>query len=166
MLNLTFKPSLYSLAFVNGIEIVSMPDLFYSKGGFDNKIINVGSVAEFEIDNSTAFETIHRRNVGGEMVSDVRDSGMFRWWYPDEDFQMKGVVVSIPQAKIKYTDKTPAYVAPEDVYATSRSMGLTNEYLRHNLEMNMTWYFTVDVGYTYLVRLHFFETSLEVNGTH
>lgn len=35
ILNLTFTPSPASPAFVNGIEIVSMPDGFYSKGGFD-----------------------------------------------------------------------------------------------------------------------------------
>ncbi|KAL1202788.1 putative receptor-like protein kinase [Cardamine amara subsp. amara] len=163
-LNLTFKPSLSSLAFVNGIEIVSMPDRFYSKGGFDDKIINVDSFVDFEIDNSTAFETVHRRNIGGQMVSDVRDSGMFRQWLPDDDFGNGGVVVSVLNAKINYTDKTPVYVAPEDVYATSRSMGVINKDPSLNLQRNLTWYFTVDAGYTYLVRLHFFETTLDVNG--
>ncbi|KAL1223055.1 putative receptor-like protein kinase [Cardamine amara subsp. amara] len=166
MLNLTFTPSLNSLAFVNGIEIVSMPDRFYSKGGFENMITNVGSMVESEIDNSTAFETVHRRNIGGRLVSDVRDSGMFRRWFPDDEDEIEGVVVSFPNAKINYTDKTPAYVAPEDVYATSRSMGNLNNDPRLNLQRNMTWYFTVDAGYTYLVRLHFYETMLEVNGTN
>ncbi|KAF3558327.1 hypothetical protein F2Q69_00016251 [Brassica cretica] len=35
-LRLTFTPSTDSLAFVNGVEIVSVPDGFYTKGGFDN----------------------------------------------------------------------------------------------------------------------------------
>ncbi|KAL1202781.1 putative receptor-like protein kinase [Cardamine amara subsp. amara] len=163
-MNLTFKPSLNSLAFVNGVEIVSMPDGFYSKGGFDDNLINVGREVDFKINNSTAFETFHRRNIGGQMVPGVSDTGMFRPWFPDEDYEVEGVVVSVPDAKINYTDKTPAYVAPEDVYATSRSMGLLNKDPSLNLQRNMTWHFTVDAEYTYLVRLHFFETTLEVNG--
>ncbi|XP_024014419.1 LOW QUALITY PROTEIN: probable receptor-like protein kinase At5g39020 [Eutrema salsugineum] len=67
-LNLTFTPSPNSVAFVNGIEIVSMPDRFYSKGGFDDVITNVVSTVDFEIDNTTAFETIHRLNVAGQDV--------------------------------------------------------------------------------------------------
>ncbi|KAG7548497.1 Malectin-like domain [Arabidopsis suecica] len=157
-LNLTFTPSENSLAFVNGVEIVSMPDRFYSKGGFDDVVRNVSSDVDFEIDNSTAFETVHRVNVGGQMVNDVDDSGMFRRWIPDDSFGNSGSIVNVPDVKITYTEKTPAYVAPYDVYATSRSMGNSN-----NLIFNLTGMFlTVDAGYNYLVRLHFCETLPQV----
>ncbi|CAL9224290.1 unnamed protein product [Arabidopsis halleri] len=157
-LNLTFTPSKNSLAFVNGVEIVSMPDRFYSKGGFDDVVRNISSDVDFEIDNSTAFETVHRVNVGGQMVNDVDDSGMFRRWLPDDSFGNSGSIVNVPGVKINYTEKTPAYVAPYDVYATSRSMGNST-----NLIFNLTGMFlTVDAGYNYLVRLHFCETLPQV----
>ncbi|KFK33633.1 hypothetical protein AALP_AA5G039000 [Arabis alpina] len=118
-LKLTFRPSPKSLAFVNGIEIVSMPDGFYSKGGFDDRISNTGSTIDFQIQNSTVFETLYRLNVAGETV---RDTGMFRRWISDDEFILgsMGTAPSVPGVKIKYTEKTPAYVAPEDVYATYR----------------------------------------------
>ncbi|XP_002870808.2 probable receptor-like protein kinase At5g38990 [Arabidopsis lyrata subsp. lyrata] len=164
-LNLTFTPSRDSFAFVNGIEIVSMPDRFYSKGGFDNMITNVGSNADFEIDNSTAFETVYRVNVGGGTVNDVDDSGMFRRWLSDDDLDNSGIIVNIPGVKINYTEKTPGYVAPEDVYATSRQMGNLQD-PKLNLYFNLTFFLTVDAGFNYLVRLHFCETLPQVNNTN
>ncbi|KAF8098421.1 hypothetical protein N665_0267s0006 [Sinapis alba] len=165
-LNLTFTPSPSSLAFVNGIEIVSMPDRFYSKGGFDNMITNVGSGAiDFPIDNSTAFETVYRVNVAGKMIDAVSDTGMFRRWLADEFLlsENSGIVPDVPGVKINYTEKTPAYVAPEEVYTTYRTMGnVQNPML--NLNFNLTWLFPVDAGFLYLVRLHFCETLPEVNG--
>ncbi|XP_010450843.1 PREDICTED: putative receptor-like protein kinase At5g39000 [Camelina sativa] len=161
-LHLTFTPSTNSLAFVNGIEIVSMPQRLYSKGGFDDVITNVGSSVDFHIENSTAFETIYRLNVGGQTVG---DSGMFRRWLSDDELvlnQNSGITPMVRDIKINYTVKTPAYVAPEDVYATSRSMG-NADHPELNLNFNLTWLFTVDVGFNYLVRLHFCETLLEVN---
>ncbi|KFK33632.1 hypothetical protein AALP_AA5G038800 [Arabis alpina] len=157
-LKLTFTPAPNSLAFVNGIEIVSMPDRLYSKGGFDDKIANVGSSStiDFKIDNSTAFETVYRLNAGGYTDN---DTGMFRNWLSDNAFLQgsPGVVPNVPDLKINYTAKTPAYVAPEDVYATCRVMGL--EYPDLNPP---TWLFKVNAGFNYLVRLHFCEIQPEV----
>ncbi|CAA7055493.1 unnamed protein product [Microthlaspi erraticum] len=164
-LNLTFTPSPKSLAFVNGIEILSMPDRFYSKGGFDDVISNVGSSVNFEIHNSTAFETVYRINVAGQTIKDVNDTGMFRWWLSDIDFILgvnSGLEPYVPYVKINYTKKTPAYVAPEDVYTTYRTMGNVDD-PKLNLNFNLTWLFTVDAGFNYLVRLHFCETLQEVS---
>nr|AAM10331.1 AT5g38990/K15E6_170 [Arabidopsis thaliana]AAN18200.1 At5g38990/K15E6_170 [Arabidopsis thaliana] len=166
-LDLTFTPSPNSLAFVNGIEIISMPDRFYSKGGFDDVVRNVGRDVDFEIDNSTAFETVYRVNVGGKVVGDVGDSGMFRRWLSDEGFLLginSGAIPNITGVKINYTDKTPAYVAPEDVYTTCRLMG-NKDSPELNLNFNLTWLFEVDAGFAYIVRLHFCETQPEVNKT-
>ncbi|CAF2272449.1 unnamed protein product [Brassica napus] len=165
MLNLTFTPSLNMLAFVNGVEIVSMPDRFYSKGGFDDKIAQVGNSIDFEINNSTAFETVHRLNIGGRLIDGISDTGMFRQWLA-EKFQLNeksGIVPIVPGVKINYTENTPAYVAPEDVYTTYRTMG-NAEHPRLNQNFNLTWLFPVDACFNYLVRLHFCETLSDVNG--
>ncbi|KAF8098420.1 hypothetical protein N665_0267s0005 [Sinapis alba] len=166
MLNLTFTPSLNMFAFINGIEIVSLPDGFYSKGGFDDKITYVGNSFDVDINNSTAFETVHRLNIGGQIIDGVNDTGMFRQWLA-EDYVLSvfsGTVPNIKDVKIMYTEKTPVYVAPEDVYTTYRTMGNFNN-PRLNLNFNLTWLFPVDAGFNYLVRLHFCETVPEVNGT-
>ncbi|KAJ4902363.1 putative receptor-like protein kinase [Raphanus sativus] len=165
ILNLTFTPSLNMLAFVNGIEIVSLPDQFYSNGGFDGKITPVG-IPDFGIDNRTAFETVHRLNTGGQMIDGVNDTGMFRQWLADEEYLLSvnsGAVPNITDLKINYTENTPVYVAPEDVYSTCRTMGNFDN-PRLNLNFNLTWLFPVDAGFNYLVRLHFCETLREVNG--
>ncbi|KAF3582602.1 hypothetical protein DY000_02033519 [Brassica cretica] len=165
MLNLTFNPSPNSLGFVNGIEIVSLPDRFYSKGGFDNMITNVGSTIDFKIDNRTAFETVHRLNIGGKMIDGVKDTGMFRRWLAEKYLLSvnSGTVPNSTDVNIMYTENTPPYVAPEDVYTTCRTMGNFDN-PRINAQFNLTWLFPVDAGFLYLVRLHFCETLREVNG--
>ncbi|KAG5394466.1 hypothetical protein IGI04_024429 [Brassica rapa subsp. trilocularis] len=160
-LTLSFTPSPNSLAFVNGVEIVSMPDGFYTKGGYDDEITNVSSTVN-TIDEATALETLYRLNVGGHMVSHVNDTGMFRRWLPDDDFLISDNSATkqlLPDEKIYYTNSTPAFVAPEDVYRTYRTVG-SNQ----NPQLNLTWLFKVDAEFTYLVRLHFCESPPEVNG--
>ncbi|RVW39237.1 putative receptor-like protein kinase [Vitis vinifera] len=56
ILNITFSPSPNSWAFVNGIEVVSMPNHLY--GQIDLKLVS--AVQQFEMDNYTALETVYR----------------------------------------------------------------------------------------------------------
>lgn len=68
LLNITFTPSQSSLdayAFINGIEIVSMPTNFnYTvPDGVTSYVGNDGG-KEFRVGNSTALETVYRMNVG------------------------------------------------------------------------------------------------------
>ncbi|KAG6720813.1 hypothetical protein I3842_03G080400 [Carya illinoinensis] len=103
-----------------------------------------------------------RLNVGGKDVPNINDTGMFRSWSQDEDYIFGKALGTMPHrsnAKIKYTEDTPPYSAPEIIYTSSRTMGKNPNI---NLKYNLTWIFPVDVGFLYLVRLHFCETQLEV----
>ncbi|KAL0375474.1 UNVERIFIED_CONTAM: Receptor-like protein kinase FERONIA [Sesamum radiatum] len=74
VLNVTFIPSQNasnSYAFVNGIEVVSHPDI-YSTDGTE---IVVGQSTGFNIDNRTALENVYRLNVGGNDISPSGDTG-------------------------------------------------------------------------------------------
>ncbi|KAG6743005.1 hypothetical protein POTOM_053949 [Populus tomentosa] len=159
-LELTFIPSPASFAFVNGIEIVSIPDSFYARGD-DNPLTYVGNDHFFYLGNTTALETVYRLNVGGQDISSKGDTGMYRTWHQDSEYltgQSTGNTPYLPGVKIKYTTKTPAYSAPGTVYSTMRSMGPEP---RLNMNYNLTWIFPVDAGFNYLLRLHFCETRKE-----
>ncbi|XWS30892.1 hypothetical protein CRYUN_Cryun23aG0030200 [Craigia yunnanensis] len=161
MINVTFTPSPNSFAFVNGIEVVSMPNNIYT-GQRYGYLRLLDSNYFFECHNTTALETAYRLNVGGADVSNIDDTGMFRTWHADENFIFGAAIGITPfqlNATIKYTQATPAYIAPEVVYKTSRTMGPTASI---NLNYNLTWLFPVDSGFYYLVRLHFCETFQEV----
>ncbi|XP_057475904.1 receptor-like protein kinase FERONIA [Actinidia eriantha] len=158
-LDITFKPSSNtpnSYAFVNGIEIVSMPDIYNTADGTS---MVVGQTTAFYIDNTTALENVYRLNVGGNDISPSGDTGLFRAWYDDSPYifgAAYGVTLTTsPNMTIQYPSGMPTYVAPVDVYATARSMG-PNIY---NQNYNLTWIFTVDSGFAYLVRLHFCEVD-------
>ncbi|XP_022735657.1 receptor-like protein kinase FERONIA [Durio zibethinus] len=143
--------------FVNGIEVVSMPLNLYIRGN-DVYLPFVGfhpNVLSF--DYNFALEMVYRANVGGQTISPDRDTRMFRTWNADEiyifgaAFGQLDYDLTLP---IQYSKMVPAYTAPEDVYRTARSMGQTNEI---NKNYNLSWFFPVDTGFKYLVRLHFCE---------
>lgn len=157
-LNITFTPASTtpnSYAFVNGIEVVSHPDIYSSSNG---KLI--GASTSFPINNSTALENVYRLNVGGNAISPSGDTGLFRPWYDDSVYifgAATGVSVATdPNITITYPSGMPTYVAPVDVYKTARSMG-PDPNINHNY--NLSWYFEVDTGFYYLVRLHFCEIA-------
>ncbi|XP_059451316.1 receptor-like protein kinase FERONIA [Corylus avellana] len=166
-LNITFIPSPTSYAFINGIEIVSMPNNLYMHNRDDVMINMVDYNIPFYFDNTTALETMYRLNVGGSDISGIGDTGLFRTWSQDLWYmfgQMKGMVVSgLSNVTIQYTTDTPAYTAPEIVYKTFRTMDLNPTV---NLKSNLTWIFTVDGGFYYLFRLHFCATLKEVVETN
>ncbi|XP_008810848.2 receptor-like protein kinase FERONIA [Phoenix dactylifera] len=155
-LNLTFTPSAdhpHSYAFVNGIEIVSIPDIFTT-----GSALLAGTSTEYPIDQDWAIETVHRLNVGGQAISPIQDSGLFRSWDDDSPY-IYGAAIGVsysndPNVTIKYPTTLPAYIAPVDVYSTARSMGPDAQV---NLNYNLTWILPVDAGFYHLVRLHFCE---------
>ncbi|KAI9112912.1 hypothetical protein K1719_016026 [Acacia pycnantha] len=165
-LNLTFTPNSthpYSYAFVNGIEIVSMPeDLYYTKHdslGF--KLI--GSLGMFSISDNDALQTKYRLNVGGKLISAPEDTGMLRSWDVDDSFLVKTSALPVDyevEGRLLMFSKVPNYAAPEQVYRTERDMGM-NKTL--NMISNLTWEFPVDSGFTYMLRLHFCELSRAIN---
>uniref|UniRef100_A0A2N9IQI0 Protein kinase domain-containing protein n=1 Tax=Fagus sylvatica TaxID=28930 RepID=A0A2N9IQI0_FAGSY len=177
-LNLTFIPLSTSsgnfYAFINGIEIVSMPeDLYYRPEGQSPTPIYVSQSPQFYINYSMALEMVFRLNVGGGLISPMDDTGMFREWSPDIDFFYGGSVVHhMPSLTIHFS-KIPNYTAPNDVYQSARSMGLNQtKNLRsnltrvnetYNLHSNLTWGLPVDLGFNYLVRLHFCEIDPNIN---
>ncbi|KAK1283649.1 Receptor-like protein kinase FERONIA [Acorus calamus] len=168
VLNLTFTPSPMNknaFAFVNGIEIVSMPQIFHNFNNF-SKIPLIGSTNDMSATqlialgttDKTAFETVARLNVGGSTVSATGDSGLYREWGDDSIYIYRADVgvtyPKDPNVTIKYSDTVPEYIAPPVVYGTARSMGPNASV---NLNYNLAWIIPVDTGFYYLVRLHFCE---------
>nr|GMC65991.1 receptor-like protein kinase FERONIA [Ipomoea batatas] len=161
-LNLTFIPSRNSFAFVNGIEIVSIPTGYYIRGdpngADDNQIKWVPDNNNYYyIYNNTALETLYRLNVGGQTLSPVNDTGMDRTWYSDDEYVIGyGYFTPSLDVNINYTSSTPPYSAPEIVYTTSRTIA------NHSNALN--WLFPVDSGFLYLFRLYFCEFAIEIDG--
>ncbi|KAD6795917.1 hypothetical protein R6Q59_020162 [Mikania micrantha] len=147
-LNVTFTPSPNSYAFINGIEVVSMPENLY----FNTKSVKyVNQVTGPIIDSNTALENVYRLNMGGGQLAGNDDIGMYRSWDQDNDYIYGAAfgLTQVYQDPIIYTIDTPNYTAPELVYQTQRSMGpLAKMY-------NLTWILPVDSRFYYMVRLHF-----------
>ncbi|KAG5227051.1 Pto kinase OGw family protein [Salix suchowensis] len=153
-LSITFTPSPHvadAHAFINGIEIVSMPtSLYYTARGMNDfdKGLNI------PLQNETALEMMYRVNVGGGEITPPDDTGMFRTWLSDIDY----LTDARPSAyhynatiELQYNNDT-RYAAPDALYRTARTMGTNGT---ANADYNMTWEFPVLSTSTYLVRLHF-----------
>ena len=123
----------------------------------------VGQNSPFYIDNSIALENVYRLNVGGNYISPSQDTGLYRSWGDDLPYiygAAFGVAYSAENTSIiQYPTSIPSFVAPLDVYATARSMGPDPNI---NLAFNLTWIFTVDSGFSYLVGLHFCEIQANI----
>ncbi|KAI8558263.1 hypothetical protein RHMOL_Rhmol04G0077100 [Rhododendron molle] len=163
---ITFSPSRIGnsdevYAFVNGIEIISMPAALYHthEGNPAAKII--GKSDRFTIDKSIALEKVHRLNVGGSSISSIEDTGMFRDWYEDSNYLLEKSSVEpvTTTIRIKYMS-IPPYSAPQKVYQTSWS--LVPDKQANKTESNLTWRLPVDLGFRYLLRLHFCGLEYEI----
>ncbi|KAJ0100567.1 hypothetical protein Patl1_21671 [Pistacia atlantica] len=166
-LNITFTPSpdyQQAYAFVNGIEIVSMPTNLYYTGTDSMKLKFLGQPSSpvTSIETSNALETVYRINVGGRLLSPEFDTGMYRTWFNN---YLEYLTDARPGAFIKNTSidvhfsGIPNYTAPVEVYKTAMSMGAREEV---NVNYWLTWEFPVDSGFTYFIRLHFCEFQEEI----
>ncbi|XP_058192235.1 receptor-like protein kinase FERONIA [Rhododendron vialii] len=163
---ITFSPSRIGnseevYAFVNGIEIISMPAALYHTREGNPAAQIVGKSDRFTLDKSIALEKVHRLNVGGSSISPIEDRGMFRDWNEDSNYLLEKSCVKpvTTTIRIKYTS-VPPYTAPQKVYQTSWSL-IPGKHA-NKTESNFTWRLPVDLGFRYLLRLHFCELEYEI----
>ncbi|KAG2239773.1 hypothetical protein Bca52824_091470 [Brassica carinata] len=157
VLTITFTPSdkhPKSFAFINGIEVIEMPELF------DTAVL-VGFTDQTADAKSANLQTMFRLNVGGQDIPGSQDSGgLTRTWYNDAPYIFSaGLGVTLQASnnfRIDY-QKMPVSTAPPDVYKTARSQGPNGDI---NVNSNLTWMFQVDTNFTYIMRLHFCEFQL------
>ncbi|KAI6670414.1 hypothetical protein NL676_005299 [Syzygium grande] len=168
ILNITFAPTpgnSDAYAFVNGIEVVSMPERLYYNSVVDSTegIKLAGQATPYTFPTTDALAMVKRLNVGGQFIDSAGDTGMYRTWDPDDDYVTAsgiGVVPVNTTIQLNYSAQVPNYTAPNLVYTTARSMG-TDKTI--NLSYNLTWSIEVDTNFYYLVRLHFCEFQKEIN---
>ncbi|XP_057751049.1 receptor-like protein kinase HERK 1 [Arachis stenosperma] len=147
---ITFTPSNNSIAFVNAIEVVSVPDDLIVDDAYTLK----PSLAPYYGLYSQALETVYRVNMGGPKVSADNDT-LQRTWVTDQSFLINSNLATSNSniAAVKYTEGGPTEdIAPPVVYGTLRQM---NSMYDPRFIFNVTWQFDVDPGFEYFLRLHF-----------
>ncbi|KAG4985467.1 hypothetical protein JHK86_033158 [Glycine max] len=146
---ITFSPSDNSIAFVNAIEVVSVPDDLIIDDA--NTLNPAGSYSGLF---AQALETVFRVNMGGPTISSGSDT-LQRTWVPDEKFLIQPNLARnfTNIGAVKYVDGGPTEnTAPPSVYGTLTQMNSADD-PRSNF--NVTWQFDVEPQFQYLVRLHF-----------
>ncbi|XP_047963122.1 receptor-like protein kinase FERONIA [Salvia hispanica] len=140
-------------AFVNGIEVVSMPTGHYFTPEGELGALVVGKKYRFFVDNSTALELVQRLNIGGTSILPAQDSHLFRRWDEDSNYLLERGQGALPVntlTTVRYADML-TYVAPVKVYQTSRMMLADTKLSASTLK----WKLSVHLGFRYLIRLHF-----------
>ncbi|XP_047329852.1 receptor-like protein kinase FERONIA [Impatiens glandulifera] len=144
-------------AFVNGIEVVHMPDwLYYTRTELGDAAawpLIVGRDDRLPIGLTTAMEMVYRLNVGGWSVSPAHDTGgLFREWSADFKYLLQSNNIVMIKTQM-INNITSPNTAPPIVYQTwwSRKKHDDQE------EFPFAWKLPVDVGFNYLIRLHFGE---------
>ncbi|KAK1587315.1 hypothetical protein Q3G72_011696 [Acer saccharum] len=148
-LDVTFSPSGDSFAFVNALEVISVPNKLIADDAFS---INPSEMFQGLL--WQALETVHRVNMGGPLITFENDT-LWRTWVPDQSFLVENnlakSVSNIPA--VNYVEGGATQLtAPKTVYGTATRMNSEND---PNSNFNVTWDFKVDPGFQYLVRFHF-----------
>lgn len=156
---LNIVPSKDSFAFLNAIEVVSIPDILipdsaktFDPPGDHNNLWK------------QALETIARVNMGNQMVSPQNDT-LSRLWVSDFSYLKHGNLVkfvpNIGVVPVNYTGWPTKDIAPPSVYGTATRLDSESD---PNTLVNMTWLFEIDPGFEYFVRFHFCDiVSPELN---
>ncbi|RYR68334.1 hypothetical protein Ahy_A03g014832 isoform B [Arachis hypogaea] len=148
-LTLSFIPSNDSVAFINAIEVVSMPDEL-----FVDQALGLNPTAPVSGLSGVALETVYRLNIGGPSITAQNDT-LGRTWVNDQKYlhvNNSVVNVSVNPSSIKYPVGVTPETAPNLVYATAEAMGDPNV---GSPNFNITWVFNVDPNFSYFIRVHF-----------
>ncbi|KAL3611095.1 hypothetical protein D5086_002115 [Populus alba] len=146
---ITITPSGNSFAFLNALEVVSVPDELITD---DGETFN--PVGSFKGLSWQALETVHRVNMGGPTVSFENDT-LGRTWVPDQSFLIQdNLAINVSNiAAVRYVAGWATQdSAPNAVYGTATRMNSDNN---PSSNFNVTWEFNVQPGFQYLVRFHF-----------
>uniref|UniRef100_A0A2P2JY95 Uncharacterized protein MANES_15G084200 n=1 Tax=Rhizophora mucronata TaxID=61149 RepID=A0A2P2JY95_RHIMU len=148
-LTLSFIPPNNSVAFVNAIEVVSVPD-----GVLQDQALALNPSTTLNGLSKLAFETIYRLNIGGPFITSENDT-IGRTWENDSKYlhvNSSAFNISVNPESVKYPATVSPEIAPNWVYATAEAMGDANV---ANMNFNITWVFPVNPNFRYLVRVHF-----------
>ncbi|KAG9129609.1 hypothetical protein Leryth_014449 [Lithospermum erythrorhizon] len=150
-LRIQFAPANNSFAFVNALEVVSVPDTLIA-----NDAILVSPKGAYQGLTSHAMETVARVNMGGPLVTYVNDT-LWRTWLPDSSFlkepNLAKSVVKVASVRYPQEGEGPTEdTAPQTVYGSCTRMNSEGD---PNSNFNVTWEFPVDPSFQYLARFHF-----------
>lgn len=145
---ITFTPSGNSMAFLNAIEVVSVPDGLITDDA--NSVTPSANIPDLL---PLALETVWRVNMGGPTVT-VDNDTLWRTWIPDKIFLLTDFAANYSNLPaVKYVKGAATEdAAPKTVYGTARVL---NSSFDPSGNSNVTWEFNVDPGFQYLVRFHF-----------
>ncbi|KAJ1431950.1 Serine-threonine/tyrosine-protein kinase, catalytic domain [Sesbania bispinosa] len=110
---ITFAPSTNSIAFVNAIEVVSVPDELITDDAF-----TLNPRTSYSGLLTQSLETVFRVNMGGSTVSSGNDP-LHRTWVPDKSFLIQPNLASNFSSigAVKYVNGGPTEnIAPPSVY--------------------------------------------------
>ncbi|MCI37494.1 receptor-like protein kinase THESEUS 1-like, partial [Trifolium medium] len=117
-LTVTFIPSNGPVAFVNAIEVVSMPDDLF----VDQEALALGPFSRFNGLSELAFQTVYRLNIGGTLLTAENDT-LGRTWENDQKYlhanNSDSVINVSTSHSIRYRPGVTAETAPNWVYATA-----------------------------------------------
>uniref|UniRef100_A0A0E0JE86 Protein kinase domain-containing protein n=1 Tax=Oryza punctata TaxID=4537 RepID=A0A0E0JE86_ORYPU len=162
---LTFVPLAGRLAFVNAIEVVSVPDNLI--GAADSSPSTSDATSQQLNPAVMPLQTVYRVNVGGLAVAADSDT-LWREWTIEQPFLVATVTTAMTR-KVDYNrtlnfmpGQATADDAPAIVYATGREL-IMNGSVFDGMKQ-MTWQFDVDGLASYLIRFHFCDIVSRVPG--
>ncbi|KAJ1693585.1 hypothetical protein LUZ63_010283 [Rhynchospora breviuscula] len=159
-----FIPYFTSLAFVSAIEVFTAPP-----GSLDGRFPYLIGNATLNGDLvKQALETVYRVNMPGPLIIPQNDT-LWRTWVTDDPYIFNSAASEnhsvSTQLKYNPPEGSSEEIAPQTVYNTARIINTTTVQFISNpgFNINVTWSFTVDSGYHYLIRLHFCDIISKTN---
>ncbi|KAF0918234.1 hypothetical protein E2562_023317 [Oryza meyeriana var. granulata] len=159
----TFVPLAGRLAFVNAVEVVSVPDNLVGTAASSQSMSN--SIGQQLNPAVMPLQTVYRVNVGGLTVAADNDT-LWREWTSDQPF-LVGPAVTQDVAYSRTLNYLPGQATVEDapaiVYATGRELIIMSNLTDDGMKQ-MAWQLDVERSASYLIRFHFCDIVSNVPG--
>ncbi|KAI4385707.1 hypothetical protein MLD38_003700 [Melastoma candidum] len=144
-LALKFIPGNDSFSFISALEVFPAP-----KEATPEDASVVEMAPKRQTLRGLILETVLRVNMGNVSVG-PGDDPLRRNWVADGEFLKHSGVLTL--SRIQDVKGTPSQgIAPRSVYGTATMLDSSHD---PHLHANLTWNFTVDPGFEFLIRFHF-----------
>ncbi|XP_039146860.1 LOW QUALITY PROTEIN: receptor-like protein kinase HERK 1 [Dioscorea cayenensis subsp. rotundata] len=147
--DITFTLTFTPLSFISAIELFTAPPSLFNKHTKPRQVSPPAyntSIGDF---THQTWQTLYRVNVGGPLITPANDT-LWRTWTPDDAFLFS----NLTSTEVNTSSNDSLHIDPWNTPDVAPPFVLNTARESADIDVNVTWSFSVAPGYKYFVRIH------------